>query len=140
MSQFSRKLLWTCSFVFSFTAFTLAAPLSDLRGTVFDPSGAAIANAQVELLENGVPVASATTDAKGQYFFSRGAGPALWLRVSDPGFSTVEKPLAPSGNGGETTIDIVLPIATLSEQITVTFDGCSHTASAIGRVRSTVGS
>src|SRR5208282_2936836 len=38
-------LLWTCSFVLAFTAVALAAPLSNLRGTVFDPSGAAIPDA-----------------------------------------------------------------------------------------------
>ena len=71
MFRSSFRLLWTCSFVLAFSTFTLAAPVSNLHGTVFDPSGALIANAKVELLENGVPVASTTTDAKGQYVLPR---------------------------------------------------------------------
>ncbi len=60
-------LRWTASLIFAFTAIAHAAPISAIRGTVSDPSGAVIPNAKVELLENGVPVASVTTDAKGQY-------------------------------------------------------------------------
>lgn len=129
MFRSSFRLLWTCSLVLAFTAFTHAAPLSGLHGTVFDPSGAAIANAKVELLENGVPVASATTDAKGQYSFSRGSGSGLRLRVSDQGFGTVEKPLASSS---ETAIDIVLPVASYSEQVMVTATGAPTPQSQLG--------
>ncbi len=132
MFRSSFRLLWAGSFVLAFTALALAASIADLHGTVFDQSGAAIAHAKVELLENGVPLASATTDAKGQYVLPQGSGSGLRLRVSDPGFSTVEEPLASSGDGAETAIDIVLPIATLSEQITVTSTGSATPQAQLG--------
>jgi iron complex outermembrane receptor protein/vitamin B12 transporter len=138
MLRFSRKIRWTCSFVCVCTAlilacpaFTLGAPLSGLRGTVFDPSGAAIANAKVELLENGLPAASVTADAKGGFSLPVNSARGL-LRVSAPGFGAVEKAFETAGDSPELTVDIILPIASLSQQITVTATGAPTPQAQLG--------
>jgi iron complex outermembrane receptor protein/vitamin B12 transporter len=138
MFRLLRKIRWTCSCVFAFTAlilacpaFLLAAPLSGLRGTVFDPSGAAIANAKVELLEKGFLAASVSADAKGEYRLPVNFGHGS-LRVSAPGFGTVEKAFELAGDGRELTVDITLPVASLSQQITVTATGAPTPQAQLG--------
>ncbi len=134
MFRFSRFciLRWTAGLIFAFTAIAHAAPASVIRGTVSDPSGAVIPNAKVELIENGVPVASVATDAKGQYRITRDAGSGLRLRVSASGFSTAEKALEPASDSGELAVDIALQIASLSEQITVTSTGAPTPQAQLG--------
>jgi iron complex outermembrane receptor protein/vitamin B12 transporter len=132
MFRFSRTFRWTCSLVLASATIAFAASDLTIHGTVSDPSGAVIPNAKVELLENGLPVASVATDAKGEYSISRSAGPGARLRVSVPGFSAVEKDLNTAGHGRELTMDIVLPIASLSEQITVTSTGSPTPQSQLG--------
>src|ERR1017187_10535918 len=87
MFRFSRLCLfrWTASLIFAFTAIAHASPVSAIRGTVSDPSGAVIPNAKVELLENGAPLVSAATDANAQYRVVRKPGSGSRLRVSAPG-------------------------------------------------------
>jgi iron complex outermembrane receptor protein/vitamin B12 transporter len=134
MFKFSRLsfLRWTASLIFALTAIAHASLVSEIRGTVSDPSGAVIPNAKVELLENGVPVASAATDGKGQYHILQNFGSGSRLRVSVSGFSTAEKPLNPVSDGRELTVDIVLQIASLSEQITVTSTGVPTPQAQLG--------
>jgi vitamin B12 transporter len=135
--QFSSRLRWTCSFIFAFTAIAPASPITTIHGTVSDPSGAVITNAKVELLENGVPVASIATDAKGQYGIPRNLAFGSRLRVSAPGFRTAEKALDTTSidmanKGSELTVDIVLQLASLSEQITVTSTGTPTPQAQLG--------
>jgi vitamin B12 transporter len=135
--RFLRRLRWTCSFIFAFTAIALASPITTIHGTVSDPSAAVIANAKVELLENGAPVASIATDARGQYSIPRNLASSSRLRVSAPGFRSVEKALDTAdidtaSNGRELTVDIVLQLASLSEQITVTSTGTPTPQAQLG--------
>jgi iron complex outermembrane receptor protein/vitamin B12 transporter len=134
MSRFLRLcfLRWTASLIFAFTVVAHAAPVSAIHGTVSDPSGAVIPNAKVELLENGVSVASVDTDGKGQYRIVRNPGPGSRLRVSAAGFSTAEKALNQAFEGHELSVDFALQIASLSEQITVTSTGAPTPQSQLG--------
>ncbi|MGB8029140.1 MAG: TonB-dependent receptor plug domain-containing protein [Terracidiphilus sp.] len=127
-----RFLRWTSSLIFAFTTIALAAPGPSLRGTVADSSGAVIPNAKVELLEHGVPVASVATDSNGEFIIARKSGPGSRLRVSASGFSTMEKSIDTIRDGRDLTIDIVLPIASLSEQITVTSTGSPTPQAQLG--------
>lgn len=134
MFQFSRVCLLrrTSIFVFALTAIALAAPVANIHGTVSDPSGAVIATAKVELLERGVPVATVTTNAKGQYRIPRNPVPGSQLRVSVPGFEIVNKPIDTTSNGRDLTLDIVLQVASLSEQVTVTSTGAPTPQAQLG--------
>ncbi len=132
MFRFTRAIRWTCSLFLAFTAVALAAPAYTIHGTVSDSSGAVIVNAKVELLENGAPVASVVTDAKGQYSIVRNPAPGSRLRVSVSGFSTQEKELATTSQGSELPVDIVLSVAPLSQQITVTSTGSPTPQAQLG--------
>jgi len=127
-----RFLRWTSGLIFALTTVALAAPNNNLHGTVSDPSGAVIPNAKVELLEHGVPVAAVVTDSKGQFVIVRNAGPGARLRASAWGFRTVETSLETAGGGRELNVDIALPIASLSEQITVTSTGAPTPQAQLG--------
>jgi iron complex outermembrane receptor protein/vitamin B12 transporter len=141
MFKFSRLFLlrWTTSLIFAFTAITHAAPVAAIRGTVSDPSGAVIPIAKVELLENGVPVAFVATNGKGQYRIARNFSSGARLRVSASGFSTAEKAVDPASNGGELAVDIVLQIASRSEQITVTSTGVPTPQAQLGAAVTVLG-
>ena len=134
MFQSSRLsfLRWTASLIFAFTAIAHAEPFPAIRGTVSDPSGAVIQNANVELLDNGVPLASATTDANGHYRIMRSVGSGSRLRVSAAGFRTAEKTLDAASDGREVTVDLVLQIASFPQQITVTSTGVPTPQAQLG--------
>ncbi|MGP8188293.1 MAG: TonB-dependent receptor [Terracidiphilus sp.] len=139
MFRLSRKFQWTCSFVLAFTALFFAfsapvpgAPLAAVHGAVLDPSGAAIANARVELLENGVPVAATATDANGQFTLPPSPGSGLLLRVSAPGFGAVLRSLPPAVDDREPAIDVVLPVESLSQQISVVSTGAPTPQTQLG--------
>ena len=135
MFRFSRLRLlrWTVSLIFAFTALAYAAPTSDIHGTVSDPSGAVIPNAKVELLENGVPVASPSLPMeKDSTVLRETPAPAYGCECLPSGFSTAEKALDPASNGRELTVDLVLQIASLSEQITVTSTGAPTPQAQLG--------
>jgi vitamin B12 transporter len=134
MSRFSRLCLLrlSSSFIFAIAAISLAAQTAVIRGTVSDPSGAVIANAQVELLEHGVSVATVSTNATGRYNIPRNPLPGSRLRVSVPGFETVTKTINATTNDREVTLDIFLQVASLSEQITVTSTGAPTPQAQLG--------
>jgi iron complex outermembrane receptor protein/vitamin B12 transporter len=134
MFRYSRLLLLTLivSLILSFTDLANAAPISEISGTVSDPSGAVIPNAKVDLLENAVPVFSTTTDGKGQYHIARSADSGTRLRVSAAGFSMAIQAIAPMRDGHEPTVDFVLQIASLSDQITVTSTGAPTPQAQLG--------
>jgi iron complex outermembrane receptor protein/vitamin B12 transporter len=120
------------SFVLAFSAVAFAAPLSNFHGVLSDPSGAVIPNAQVELLENGVPVASVATDAKGYFSISWKPEPGLRLRVSHRGFRTIEKALDTQAHADEPSENLVLQLASFTDQITVTSTGSPTPESELG--------
>jgi vitamin B12 transporter len=125
-------LRWTSSLIFAFTAIALTAQSANLHGTVSDPSGAVIPNAKVELLEHGAAIASVATDAKGQYIIAGTPGVGSRLRISASGFSAVEESVDATSGSRELTLDVVLPIASFSEQITVTSTGAPTPQAQLG--------
>ncbi len=106
MSRFTRLLI--CALTFSFAALTLASVPDSIRGTVFDPSGAVVPNATVELLDSQAQIGTITTDAKGQYIFSQKIPPQSQLRVSAPGFRTAEKLIESKDGTPDLTVDMGL--------------------------------
>lgn len=120
MLRHSCRFLWVYPVVFILAAIGFADSTIFIHGTVTDPSGAVIANAKVELMENGSPVASVVADDKGQFVIRRKPSAGARLRVSASGFRTIENAVEA---GEENGINIILPVASLSEQITVTATG-----------------
>ncbi|MGC1227355.1 MAG: TonB-dependent receptor [Candidatus Sulfotelmatobacter sp.] len=133
-----RKLACICIFVFAGMAYAL--PKISIRGTVTDPSGAALANAKVELLENGnkIPAATVMTDANGQYVLERASATGSRLRVSSPGFRTVETSISIKADTHDLLLNISLPLASFSEQITVTSTGTPTPQAQLGAAVTTL--
>jgi iron complex outermembrane receptor protein/vitamin B12 transporter len=134
MFRFSRLCLlrWISSFIFAITAVAAAAQSTIIHGTISDPSGALIAKAKVELVEHDTPVASVVTDSMGRYSISSNLVSGSRLRVSVSGFNTPEKVIDTGSNGREITVDFVLQVASLSEQITVTSTGAPTPQAQLG--------
>lgn len=121
MFRQSRIFGRTFGLVFAFATITFAAASASIHGTISDPSGAVIPNATVELVNGGAPVATVRTNARGEYVIHQSPNTGEHLRVSANGFRTVEEQFASSAGGA--SADITLPLASLSEQITVTSTG-----------------
>jgi iron complex outermembrane receptor protein/vitamin B12 transporter len=130
MSRFTRLLI--CAFTFSFAVLTWASAPDSIRGTVFDPSGAVVPNATVELVDGQTQIKTITTDAKGQYVFLQKIHPQSQLRVSAPGFRTTEKLIALKDGAADLTVDIVLTLASFSEQVTVVSTGTPTPQAQLG--------
>lgn len=86
-----------------------------LRGTVTDPSGAAVPNASLEL-DGPAGVMRARTDRAGAYSFSPLAAAAYSLKVGSRGFTAVRRELRIDG---ATVCDVRLAIATAPQSIRV---------------------
>jgi len=90
-----------------------------ISGTVLDPSGAAIAGAQVVLLSgNGKEVSRATSDKDGGFQFEKRAAGNFKIEVQAPGFrDTVAE--VKLGSRQPSPLRIVLPIAVQNEVVNV---------------------
>ena len=88
-----------------------------IHGTVLDPSGAAIAGAQVSAV-NRVGVASQTvTDVAGGFILKLGETAAMHLTVTAPGFETKTIPLSMASDSG--AISITLNVAPQVDSVRV---------------------
>jgi vitamin B12 transporter len=141
MFLLSRRsaLACVCIFVLAGIAYTL--PNTSIHGTVTDPLGAAVANAKVELFEtksnNEIPLATVMTDASGQYVLEE-APAGSCLRVSSPGFRSVEKSITIERDTRDVLLNVSLPLASFSEQITVTSTGTPTPQSQLGAAVTTL--
>ena len=90
-----------------------------MSGTVLDPSGAAIANAQVSLLRpDGTSVTQATTDASGNFRFDHLAPGNYTLQSHADGFREARVNVSFTAKH-QTPVRITMQIAVLNETITV---------------------
>ncbi|MBT9331257.1 TonB-dependent receptor [Paracidobacterium acidisoli] len=123
------------------TLFTtaLSAQTATLRGTVTDPSGAVIPRATVELLEQNTVVASATTDAQGEYRLTAPSLQNAVLRVSAQGFAAISRNVPEETRGHETAVDVHLDLQSLAQQITVTATGTPTPEGQLGSAVTVLG-
>jgi iron complex outermembrane receptor protein/vitamin B12 transporter len=92
-----------------------------LHGEVRDPLGALVANASVDLLEDGRVIARTTTTGEGAFQFSLPESGRYSVRVAALSFQTTTTPAAYFS--GPSEVDITLATATLTQQVTVTATG-----------------
>ena len=94
--------------------------LAGLSGTVTDPSGAVIANAQVKLLAaSGEMVASMSTGGQGQFAFDNLPAANYRLEVTQPGFQTSVVQGLSLGGGRSATQNVMLSVGSSTQSVTV---------------------
>ena len=117
-SRFHLMLLLMLALV----APTLAEPPASaptLKVTVLDPSGAVIPGAEIVLTRpDGSSVANGESDSTGNFVFAGLPSGSYTVAVSKQGFRETKQSLK-AGSAGHAPIRIVLPVAAVSEDVTV---------------------
>jgi vitamin B12 transporter len=114
-------------FVFFFSVFSQAGFAADFKVKVVDPQGAAVAGAQVSLINSGKEITQ-TTSAEGVAVFNvKGKGP-VELRVLAPGFAE-EKTTDPVS---ENELTVTLRLAPATETVVVSATRTPVVAEAAG--------
>src|SRR5581483_11831724 len=138
MVRASRVFGHTLWFAAAFTLIPALANAAAIHGSILDPTGAVIPRAKVELIESHSSITTVTTDANGQYRLQWTPAPDASLRISAPAFRSEEKALPSESSSNELTVDFVLSLASLSEQITVTSTGTPTPQSQLGTTVTTL--
>lgn len=94
--------------------------LGSVAGTITDPSGAAVANAQVRLFDSaGNLIGSKTSDGEGHYEFDDLPAAMYRLEVTMNGFQRAMVNGLSLGGGNEVTQDVAMQVGSVSETVTV---------------------
>jgi hypothetical protein len=116
------RLLWFCLLVFPFclSIALFAQDTASITGTVTDPSGAAVANAQVTLIssEHGI-TRSTTTNSSGDYLFASLPIGAYDLTVSETGFKKYEAKGVILRVAEKTRVNVVLQVGAINTEVIV---------------------
>lgn len=112
---------------------TFAATPSTIRGTVKDPMGAVVAQAQVDLArdDRGQTVLSTTTDRLGRYSFSSVAPGRYYVRAAAQGFAAQQSEVV-SALGGIINVDLNLSLGPVAEHMVVSATGTQVPESQVG--------
>ncbi|HEU4416061.1 MAG TPA: TonB-dependent receptor, partial [Candidatus Angelobacter sp.] len=123
------------AFVLAFTFITFqvcSAAGSTISGTVTDPLGAVVSNAQVQLLHHGKIIASTVTDAEGKYHFAPLPAGRYQVKTQAPSFSSEQSDTIYIGGGGSATVDLTLKIGAVTQQVVVSATGNSVPETQVG--------
>jgi Carboxypeptidase regulatory-like domain/TonB-dependent Receptor Plug Domain len=119
MKSLSPVSLLFLAWVFA-PSFLLAQDTAQLTGTVSDPSGAAVANAQVVITSEGQGTSrSATSNGSGGYLFSALSVGKYDMTVTAPGFKKYEAKGIVLDVGQKARNDVRLAVGTAQEQVNV---------------------
>jgi vitamin B12 transporter len=102
-----------------------------IHGTVRDPLGAAIQQAQVELLQQGQRISVVATDPQGNYRFTSIAPGHYQVRAQAPRFAVETSEVIFAGVGVG-TVDLTLKLGTVAQQIVVSATGTRVPESQVG--------
>jgi hypothetical protein len=116
-----KWILSLCNFVlFSAVLSAQTISTSQIRGSVSDPSGGAVAGAEVRLIEADTgAVRTATSGADGAYTLSDLAVGTYRLEVSKPGFNKYVQTGIVLQVGVNPTIDAALKVGAVTQEVTV---------------------
>jgi outer membrane receptor protein involved in Fe transport len=112
---FSAVLLWPYPACAQTSGSTRGATI---QGTVFDPDGRAVPDADVTLLGSMIVTAEAHADAHGEYRFDGLAGGTYTLTANLRGFTIVTAEIAVK-TGDTKVMDLHLKLSALQEQVVV---------------------
>lgn len=122
--------LFTSVILLSFASASIGWSQSDLIGTVSDPLGSRVSDAKVKLLRGFTPSAGASTNREGVFTFHAINAGRYCLEIEAPGFAPYRGPeLFVTGN---TTVDIVLQIGALKQEMVVSATGSELPISQVG--------
>jgi hypothetical protein len=113
---------------------------ASLRGHVTDPSGAAVPNATVHLINSASnSERTAVTDQTGSYLFAQVVPGTYSLRVDAQGFQEYEQDAIHVGANAPATINVQLKIAQVQQSVTVRPENGDRCLAAEGRVLPAIG-
>src|SRR5215471_17772427 len=118
-----KKLVWICVAIFLVTTSVFAQEIGGgtLNGTVTDPSGAAIANAEVTATQTATGVARKTQSSVSGVYSLSSLAPGLYdVQIEAGGFKTAKLAAVAVGVGGVATLDVNLEIGRIEESVSVT--------------------
>jgi len=126
----SGKCLFVCQLILFFLGLTLAASgqtFTTVSGNVLDPSGAAVANAQISIVNEGTGATRNTTSgAFGAYEFSQVAAGNYTMTIDAKGFKQAIRQHVAVLVATPTRIDVTLQVGASAEQV-VTVEGSVET-------------
>ena len=115
------------------------ARAATIKGTVLDPSGRAVANAQVSLLQSLTVLDERQTDAKGEYEFAGVARGSYRLAANAPGFAA--SPVEVAVRDDQTaSVDLHLALSAVQQQVVVSASLEGSLAPQLGSSVSTISS
>jgi vitamin B12 transporter len=108
------------------------AAAGTIRGTITDPLGAVVTNAQVQLLREGRPVATTSTDADGKYHFGLLPPGRYQVRAAAEGFASQQSEVIYMGSVGNATLDLALKLRSVSQEVVVSATGVEIPETQVG--------
>jgi hypothetical protein len=123
--------------VLGLQGFAQVAPTGTISGSVSDPSGASIVNAQVKVTNTDTNVTlTATTESNGGYRFSALPAGRYDVTVTMAGFKTETEKGVILDVGQEAVENVKLAVGALGEQVVVTAESAQvdTTSSTLGHI------
>ena len=117
--RFSITLLSILSLSVS-TALAAPQPRASIGGTVVDPLGATVAQAAVALVRDGQQVATTASGAHGEFTFDAVAEGRYQIEARAAGFQPKTTDAIFVGAAGRATVEVMLQIGTVEQQVVVT--------------------
>jgi len=115
-----RRFLTTVLFILAICASVMAQFSSSVEGTVTDPSGAAVPNAKMTLLNKGTGIqATVDTNTAGYYLFPSLPAGTYKITAAGSGFKTNEVDDLIVESGGRRTANLTLEVGNQTTVVTV---------------------
>ena len=115
-----KAILGLCIFLSSTVLWAQTISTSQIRGTIQDPSGGAVAGAEIKLTQAATgSVRTATSGANGGYSLSDLSVGSYRLEVTKEGFSKYVQTGLVLQVGDNPTIDVVLKVGAVTQEVTV---------------------
>jgi iron complex outermembrane receptor protein/vitamin B12 transporter len=130
MTKASRA--FTSSLLLSSLLLAAGAQASTIRGRVTDPLGAAVANAQVQLLDNNRAVATTGTDSTGNFVLRDVKAGRFRLRAAAATFSATDSESFFVTDKETAVRNIVLPLPEIRQEVVVTATGVPISQAQVG--------
>ena len=113
------RFAWVFGRIFTLLFFLICSASAEIKIKVVDPQDAAVAGAQVQLLEAGksAPAALQNTSGEGVVTFREKPSSSYRVVVLAPGFAEETRDLSPKDDA----VTVKLRLATAAETVVVTF-------------------